>query len=100
MRTFCQHFLIALGAPPPRAARSARPASGRLLLSRTRLDPAHQAAPKAHKRMLIQSLATCMLALLLSASPLAAAAPLADAAEKADRAAVRALVKQRADVNA
>src|SRR5262245_35733527 len=38
--------------------------------------------------------------LVLGSSSFAADSPLADAAEKSDRAAVRALLKQRADVNA
>ncbi len=48
-----------------------------------------------------KSLASCLLALLISANAIAATptSPLADAAEKSDRAAIRALLKQRADVN-
>ena len=51
--------------------------------------------------MLTKSVAIYMLALCFSASAFAApaASPLADAAEKSDRAAIRALLKQRADVN-
>src|SRR5687768_14448657 len=57
--------------------------------------------PKRSQVMLTKSAATCMLALLFTASAFASTptSPLADAAEKSDRAAIRALLKQRADVN-
>jgi ankyrin repeat protein len=50
------------------------------------------------KRLLLSGLATLVCGASLFAA--AASAPLADAAEKMDRAAIRALLQQRADVNA
>ena len=62
---------------------------------------AEAGGPKRNKEMLTKALVACFLALMgTTALHAASTSPLADAAEKMDHAAIRALVKERADVNA